>query len=433
MKYVKLSSDYLLKNTSSSFYLYNKRTRRQYTITGKLWNFLHLYKYGYYDLNEMFSYLNDKGITTSDIKKCCYDKRFSNLFVPTNEIKHSNIIHRPQKLPTYTKTIPDKIDFVITRHCNLQCRHCFEQSSPNVRANGVDTRALFDLLDQMEQIDVQTLKIIGGEPLTSPNIRDIIKNIVGRRLECIILTNGMLLDDELISLISEGAIKLGISLDGISEETHDFIRGKGAFRILFEKLQKLKQSKVDFSITTSLNKKNYSEINEVCHYVIDELHATRLFINQLKPLGRAQYNKSIFLTKEEYKKTLPLIEDLRNYYGDEKVTISDDSMLDVSNSDSNLGDETPIVCAAGNSSLSIDENLNVYPCVYGNGIVDYQIGNLHESKLLDIWNSSKWDKFRGNVKLSDLNGCSKCLYKHKCAMKNCRLKPVYNGQSFFLM
>lgn len=430
MKYVKLSTDYLLKTVSGSFYLYNKRTCKQYTVSGKLWHFLHLYKYGYYDLNEMFSYLNNKGIITTDIENCCNDKRFSNLFVGTNVIKHSRIIYRSHRLPTFTETTPDKIDFVITRHCNLQCRHCFEQSSPNVGVKKIDTETLFGLLDQMEQLDVQTLKITGGEPLTSPNIIDIIKNIVSRRIECIILTNGMLLDDELISLIKEGAIKLGISLDGISEETHDFIRGKGAFKVLSENLQKLQQAKVNFSITTSLNKKNYREIKDICHYVVEDLHASRLFINQLKPLGRAQYNKSIFLTKDEYKKTLPLIESLRNYYGDERVTVSDDKALDTSSDDTNSQGGEPIVCAAGNSSLSIDENLNVYPCVYGNGIEEYKIGSLHENKLLDIWNSSKWHKFRGDVRLCDLEGCSKCSYNQKCVMKNCRLKPVYNGQEF---
>lgn len=431
MRYIKLSTDFLLKEAVSGlFYLYNKRTCKRYTISGKLWHFLHLYKYGCYDLKGMFSYLNGKGIITSDIENCCNDKRFNNLFVSTNVIKHSSMISRPHGLPVFTETVPDKIDFVITRHCNLQCKHCFEQSSPSVGVKEIDQSALFDLFDQMELLDVQTLKITGGEPLTSPNIRDVIKNIVGRRLECLILTNGMLLDDELISLISKGAIKLGISLDGISEETHDFIRGKGTFRILFENLHKLKQANINFSITTSLNKKNYREIKDICHYVVEDLHASRLFINQLKPLGRAQYNKSIFLTKEEYRKTLPLIEDLRNYYGDEKVTVSDDRMLDASNDDPNLQEGTPIVCAAGNSTLSIDENLNVYPCVYGNGIVDYKIGNLHESKLFDIWNSSGWDKFRGDVKLRDLEGCRDCRYNQKCAMKNCRLKPVYNGQSF---
>lgn len=130
---------------------------------------------------------------------------------------------------------------------------------------------LFNVFNQMDLLNVRTLKITGGEPLTYPNIKDILKEISNKRFECIILTNAMLLDEELIDIISEGAIKLGISLDGYKKQSHDFLRGKGAFDILMQKLYELKKAKANVSITMSVNRINYLEIEELSKFAIEEL------------------------------------------------------------------------------------------------------------------------------------------------------------------
>ena len=105
--------------------------------------------------------------------------------------------------------------------------------------------------------------------------------------------------------------------------------------------------------------------------------------------------------------------------------MSDDSVIDnvhLQNKD--------IICRAGNSLLAVDENFDVYPCIYGIGFPEYKMGNLMQQDLAQIWDSSKWDLFRGKTKLGELTDCRQCKLNASCMMRNCRLKPVYEGRSF---
>lgn len=68
-----------------------------------------------------------------------------------------------------------------------------------------------------------------------------------------------------------------------------------------------------------------------------------------------------------------------------RIILADDSALK-SNSHDNK-----IVCAAGNSLIAIDENFNVYPCIYGIDNPEYKMGNLIDQNLDVIWKSSKWN------------------------------------------
>ncbi len=124
----------------------------------------------------------------------------------------------------------------------------------------------------------------------------------------------------------------------------------------------LKEYGVKFSITTSVTWNNYRDINAIADYVLNTLDARRLFINQLKPLGRAKQNDDIFISESEYTEVVKEIEELTKAYGD-RIVLSDDNIE--TDSFSTSENNPALVCAVGNTSLSIDEALNVYPCIYG--------------------------------------------------------------------
>lgn len=246
-------------------------------------------------------------------------------------------------------------------------------------------------------------------------------------------SNGMLLTEKLIDSIKSSNITLGISLDGITPESHDYIRGKGSFAILQNKLSLLRRAGVSMGITVSVNTKNFLELEDIARYAIESLGVRNLYINQLKPLGRARINNDIFLSESQYLNVIELVNKLEKQYGS-IIQLSDDALADDYNGKHtmhSIGPQTPLYCAAGNTSLSIDEKLDVYPCVYGNDFEQFKMGNLKLQSLLDIWQSDKWGIFRGQTVLENVKGCANCKNNAICNMKNCRLKPVYDGQDFY--
>ncbi len=434
-----LSLNYILRSRRNGTYiLINKEKSLEFSISQKFFNFLYMYKDGNVQIDIMLEYLLENGISTDDIKECLDKEEFKDLFVEVDYHKEKQLsIYKSLLLSSfllYTEYTPRRIDFLITRHCNLACKHCFENSSPLISTKIIPLDVLVDGFRQMDYLNIETLKITGGEPLAHPDIHHILEELSEKRFQTIILTNGVLLTEKLIQIISKAHIKLGISLDGISARSHDCIRGKGTFDVVVKNIRKLKEHKCHFCITISINKNNYTEIEPFVEFALNELGAKEILINQLKPLGRAKNNGSIFLSESEYKPVLLLVDKLNVVYND-KIKISDDAYIGeepiINNAPLSISSNSPLVCAAGNSLLTIDENLDVYPCVYAHGDSNFVIGNLANESLIELWQSKKWDLFRGKVTLKDIPGCKTCNQSNICGMKNCRLKPVYNGQDFF--
>lgn len=433
----RLSTNVVLRQEVNGDYtIYDKSCDMKYLITKKLYSFLRLFKNQSADYEEVITFLLSKGIEINDIKSSLSRDEFRNIFTEDNtgakQLVESRDIYSLSKLGEYTHFSPERIDLLLTRKCNLSCRHCFEESSPNEFVNNIDIERLNSLAQEMEDIDVKTLKITGGEVLMFPQINEFLSTLKTKRFETILLTNAMMLNNDLCITIAEGGMKLGISLDGINSLSHEFLRGKGAFDKLMNKLSLIKNYGIKFSITTSVHSKNIDEIEKIVEYAINKLGARTVFINKLKPLGRASYNKDIFITEDEDEKLGVRFNNIALLYGNEKVMLSDDSATEMKTTNREIALlDTPLVCTAGNTILSIDDNLDVYPCIYGHGKNEYIMGNLYKESLLDIWRSPKWNRFRGETKLGDVPTCRTCRNNSKCGLKNCRLKAVYEGRSFY--
>lgn len=433
-----LSTNFILrKNVDGSNILYDKLSNMLYSISDKLFTFLNIFKDSIIDLDELLSNFEANDITTDDIRTFLSRQDMNNLLVPLSKRKEekvqpiSNIYHSLSKITIFTEHTPERVDFLITKKCNLKCRHCFENASPQRSTEHIDVNTLTHVFHQMDTLNVKTLKITGGEPFYHPQMQSVLELIAGARFETIILTNGMLLTDNALELIKSSHIKLGISLDGITSSTHDFLRGSGSFKILYEKLRHIGKLGIDLTLTFTANRVNESELEQLAWIGFNEIGVRCIFVNRLRPIGRANNNIEMFIPDEEYALLQERVNNLASKYGKNKILLSDDSLPIKASGHEQFTGDSPLICAAGNTLLCMDEFLDVYPCIYGQGNKNYVMGNLSTESLLDIWQSEKWMPFRGNTTLSQIKGCSTCLKRHICGIKNCRMKPVYNGLGFY--
>lgn len=424
MKY-RLNYNYSLRNDTEGVYtLYNKATLKTYYISCKLYYIL---QYFYHQAISI-SFLEDEGkkfnVGLSDFYSFLDQEEFSDILIQDNSI-NQNIDYslRIGELPLGTKMSPERVEFLITKHCNLSCKHCFEGSAPLIPTKSFTYTDMKRFVEQLEIAGIKTLKITGGEPFSHPNIDGLLELLVKIHFETMILTNALLLNDKRIETIKKGNIQLGISLDGISSSTHDFIRGKGCFVKLIKILEKLSRNNVVFSITCTVNKKNFSEINELIDFVFNKISANTLIISRLRPIGRAVDNFGLILNSAENDFIQKLCVEKGKTYG-KRLILADDSTMKAKSSGNR------IACSAGNSIFALDENFNVYPCVFAIGHLRYRIGNLLEEDICEIWKSHKWDALRGGTSIDDLKDCKDCRLKTFCVMKNCRFRPVFEGQTF---
>jgi len=119
--------------------------------------------------------------------------------------------------------------------CNLACRHCFNASGPRAPwLAPLDSVIVRRAIAEAEALGVREFYFTGGEPLLHPDLFPL--------LECALavapttlLTNGILIDEAIadrLAAIAAGSrysLEVRVSVDGITAEENDAIRGRGSF------------------------------------------------------------------------------------------------------------------------------------------------------------------------------------------------------------
>lgn len=135
----------------------------------------------------------------------------------------------------------DVMYLLVTDGCNLRCTYCFEESpgAPQFRARHMNEVTVDAAIDTFARLTRQygsanpekLIQLYGGEPLMN---KKAIRRSVSRLAECkasgalpsetklVILTNGLLLDDEFARYLAAEKVALGISLDGPALYTNQF-------------------------------------------------------------------------------------------------------------------------------------------------------------------------------------------------------------------
>lgn len=127
---------------------------------------------------------------------------------------------------------PEFIILDITHRCNINCNICEIRKDGPIRE--FTTNEVMDLIEQAIEWKVPEFILSGGEPFTRTDIFQILDFVYQKRYRIGILTNGVMLDDNLIQrllpFLSSGTLSLSISLDSITPDIHDDIRGaKGCY------------------------------------------------------------------------------------------------------------------------------------------------------------------------------------------------------------
>lgn len=260
-----------------------------------------------------------------------------------------------------------------------------------------------------------------------PAFNALFTKLIDLRFRFVILTNGLLITDENIKLLSRPNVSLTISLDGHTSDNHDFLRGKGTFDKVLKVLQNLKRRNAKITLSHTVHRKNYMHIEDFIKFAI-KLEIQHLGFLMIDPLGQALCNNNLLLASKEMDTITENIKKLKLMYKDQlKIEYTDPMSLQVGENRSNT-----IFCSAGTNRIALDSNGILYPCVMAFGEEELKVGDLKTENLLDLWISNKdWNVFRGGIKINDLQECYNCHLKEKCSLKNCRLKSYKTNKNLY--
>lgn len=323
----------------------------------------------------------------------------------------------------------------ITNRCNLKCPQCFAETK-EVILEDLAYSEISKLLNECSDINLQEIIISGGEPCLHPEIINIIKLIKSQDINIKLLTNGslVLLDNTIAKEIMGLVNDIQVSLDGITMEKHDGIRGKGSFSNVVKTLEILKTEKVRKGIAFTPLPENYEDIELLydfsLNYELDYIHINR----PSKPSKKKAYVETdYFLSDEFFNKIIESINILRRREAKKRDLFRSMEVKMPSINASfipykNLIDNTKKTrCAAGINTLSIMEDGSVYPCVSLsiNRNKENMFGNIKKESILSIYQQMKEEMFK-QFHVNKNEKCCSCQYKYFCG-GGCRAAVDENG------
>lgn len=156
------------------------------------------------------------------------------------------------------QTIIKSANWHLTTRCNYNCKFCFSTVlDEEVR----DLNIAKQTLEKLKIRSIEKINFVGGEPLLHPLIFEIVKLAKDTGFVVSIVTNGSLLNREVIRKLKPDTDWIGISIDSASEAIEIALgRGSGSHvQHVFEIAQMIHEEGIKLKINTTITRLNWRE------------------------------------------------------------------------------------------------------------------------------------------------------------------------------
>ncbi len=307
----------------------------------------------------------------------------------------------------------------ITLKCDLACRHCGSRAG-KAREDELSTERCFDLIEQMAELGVKEVTIIGGEAYLRPDWLAIIEKIRACGMQSTMTTGGRGITDEHAKAAhAAGLMSVSVSVDGL-EGTHDRLRGvQGSYASAFNAIRAFRAAGVPVASNTQINRLSAPEMPELLERLIEAgIHGWQLQLTV--PMGRAVDEPDVLLQPYDLLQVFPMVAELKRRTVEAGVTLWPgnnlgyfgpyESLLRGSMPQGHLGS-----CGAGRGTLGIEADGTIKGCP-SLPTREFAGGNVQDNRLVDIWERAEALRFtRDHQGAKDLWGfCSTCYYADTC-------------------
>lgn len=186
--------------------------------------------------------------------------------------------------------------FELTPLCNFNCKMCYVHLSPErmIQIGRLRTAAEWiDMADQAQRMGMVGVTLTGGEVLTRPDFREIYTGITDLGLIVSILSNGSLIDEEIVELFRRRPpAYLRFTLYGASNETYERLCGiSDGFDRVARGLRLLKDAGVDFMLSFTETSLNIDDFDDVLR-IADDLDTAVVVGTEIVPAVRGAQNEA---------------------------------------------------------------------------------------------------------------------------------------------
>lgn len=157
--------------------------------------------------------------------------------------------------------------YALTNMCNAKCEHCSIWSTKQKFFPSLNNAKL--AIDALDKIGIFGLMLGGGEPLLHPDVYEIIKYAKSKKMHVSIVTNGKVLNEDVIKNLKESGINsIGISIDHYNPMIMNKTRGiPNLLENTIENLKILNKYQIKAVSSTAITRYNFLEIEKILSFM----------------------------------------------------------------------------------------------------------------------------------------------------------------------
>jgi mycofactocin radical SAM maturase len=296
---------------------------------------------------------------------------------------------------------PICLTWEITYACNFNCVHCLSSSGKRA-SDELTTEEAKRLIDEWAALRVFYINVGGGEPLLRPDFVELMEYAIARGIGVKFSTNGSLIDEAVADWIARTPyLDVQISLDGVTAEVNDAIRGAGSYALARRAMDFLAARGFSFKINAVLTRRNFEQLDDF--YALATSYGAQLRVTRLRPSGRGR------AVWNELRLTRAQSHQLYKWLLQHPDVLTGDSFFHLSALGQPLDGLN--MCGAGRIVCCVDPRGDVYACPFVL-TEEFKAGNVRERSFTEIWRHSPL--FRRLREWEAGSTCQQCSAYARC-------------------
>jgi radical SAM protein with 4Fe4S-binding SPASM domain len=361
------------------------------------------------DVLEFYSILEKEGFVVSGVTKykCNWNDSHHSVEVKNDDTK-KGIDQRNVETEKYFieqfNGAPQlrSLHIEITSRCNERCIHCYV---PKNNSNSlIEPKLFYSIVNQSRDMKILHLNISGGEPMLHRSFVDFLEMCHEYDFSVNILSNLTLLNNRILNEMKKNHLLcVQTSLYSMDHNIHDGITKKvGSFKKTKRSILRLLDYGIPIQINCPIMKQNKECFSEVVKWAIKMNINISDDFSLFAIADHSKKNISCRLKTEEISDVLIKKNILNSQY-------CQSLFQEAENKKSQKPDDP--ICSVCRSSICINENGDVFPCV---GWLNNVIGNINNTLLKDIWEKSNAISRLRELSRKDLIFCNNCDSREYC-------------------
>jgi pyrroloquinoline quinone biosynthesis protein E len=196
----------------------------------------------------------------------------------------------------------------LTHRCPLHCVYCSNPLELEARTTELSTLEWSRVFQEAASLGVLQADFTGGEPLTRPDILDLIRAARATGLYVNLITSGLPLDEaRLEGLVQAGLDHFQLSFQGAREEIANEISGTRAHAQKLRVLEWLKRHRLAVTLNFVIHRRNIEQLPEMLS-LAESSSASRVEFANVQYYGWAFANRdSLLPTREQLTQSIDFL------------------------------------------------------------------------------------------------------------------------------